>query len=209
MFLSLIKVLIKIDLQMLWSICVQHISVPYMNILSSKCYVPYAHILSFIRGRTSDKIKMNCTNWVHWLSSSPRNTGTIIYSSSLLTPMGSLSVRPTGSISKHFQICPPVFSSSAITESRSPLAPAWISEATCCSFSAPNSHHRSSPKSVNLRQSVLTIFVLWGSKLLAWTVTLSLSLENCPLLLSQPQWGYWVRSPHLLLLLRVGASDSG
>ena len=136
---------------MLWSICVQHISVPYMNILSSKCYVPYAHILSFIRGRTSDKIKMDCTSWVRWLSSSPRNTGTVIYSSPFLTPMGSLSVRPTGSISKHFQICPPVFSSSAITESRSPLAPAWISEATCRSFSAPDSHHRSSPKSVNLK----------------------------------------------------------
>lgn len=66
LFLSLIKVLIKIDLQMLWSICMQHISVPYMNILSSKCYVPYAHILSFIRGRTSDKIKTNRTESIDY-----------------------------------------------------------------------------------------------------------------------------------------------
>lgn len=197
---------------MLWSICMQHISVPYMNILSSKCYVPYAHILSFIRGRTSDKIKTNRTNWVHWLSSSPRNTGTIMYSSPFLTSMDSPSVRPTGSISEHFQICPPVFCSSAITESRSPSAPAWISEASCRSFFPPDfplliPTTAVAPNQKTWRQSMLTAFALWGSKLLVWTVTLS--LENCLLPLPQPQWGYWVRSPHLLLLLRVGASDSG
>lgn len=60
MLLSLIKVPIKIDLQMLWSICILHISVPYMNILSSKCRMPYAHILPFIKGGTSNKVKMNC-----------------------------------------------------------------------------------------------------------------------------------------------------
>lgn len=47
LFLSLIKVLIKIDLQMLWPICIMHICVPYMHILSSACSMPYASILSF------------------------------------------------------------------------------------------------------------------------------------------------------------------
>lgn len=59
MLLSLITVFIKIDLQMLWPICILHICVPYMNILSSKRNMPYAHILSFIKGSASDGIKTN------------------------------------------------------------------------------------------------------------------------------------------------------
>lgn len=204
---------------MLWSICMQHISVPYMNILSSKCYVPYAHILSFIRGRTSDKIKTNRKNWVHWLSSSPRNTGTIIDSSPFLIPTGSPSVRPTGSISKHFQICPLVFSFSAITESRSPLVLAWISEATCHSFSTPDSHYCSSPKSVNLKAVCANCFCSLRIKTpsvdsdtvtVPWELSPSTASASVRLLSEEPpspplaeSGGKWFRLDNQMLMLEL------
>lgn len=73
LFLSLIKVLIKIDVQMLRPICRLHICVPYMNILSSKCCAPYAHGLSFIKGSAGDGIRRTADSEAHCVPSSARD----------------------------------------------------------------------------------------------------------------------------------------
>ena len=131
--------------------------------------------------------------------------------------MGSPSVRPTGSISEHFQICPPVFCSSAITESGSPLAPAWISEATCRSFSTPDSHHRSSSKSVNLKAicanhfcslriktpSVDSDTVPWELSPSTASVSVGLLSEKPPSLPLAESGGKWFRLDNQMLMLEL------
>lgn len=99
MFFGLIKMLIKIDLQMLWSICMLHSSVPYMNTLSSKCYMPYAHILSFNKGSGRDKIKLNHRQLSPLIAVFNKKTlaGIVLSSSPFLPPTCSPSAGPAGS----------------------------------------------------------------------------------------------------------------
>ena len=123
---------------MLWSICMLHSSVPYMNTLSLKCYMPYAHILSFNKGSGRDKIKLNHRQLSPLIAVFNKKTlaGIVLSSSPFLPPTCSPSAGPAGS-PELFRIWLLVLSSSAISKSRSCWAPAWISEAPFQSNPSP------------------------------------------------------------------------